>query len=758
MFNAKPEDIKNLNKKRNRSFTQVEKINISLNKEDYFQKKICSAENNKKNNLDIYNNEIRYFMAMIDIKCQNESFDNINKIKGDDLNLECRKRKALEIINTLSLKGNKNDEIIENSLSYNNTDKFIIYKAIKYYHEIGDNNKLKKIINKYKYCITKKIKIIENEKQKIIDLNNIYKIKLPIYEIEELPNCQINRTNIIDLRNSLIELFTNYYHISNSYIKISKIMKKNDLNEIFKIKYEPLSNTNLCQLNFENEKKNIILNKYKGIDEIDEIVGKDKDAHILVLIENFMSQYLFIKDLEFFNNNQDISYENNLTLYYNYLVYSLYVQVIEVNEKEAFISFKKDKLFIYSSLSSFHDYIFDECLDNNMPIDKEIDKLLRLLLLALSSNGLKAFHFLIKYIHLAKKEGTKFLESESAQKLTDLINKDMKPKKAFISEDKIILEEYLGNTLIINYNIYSESLIQRISIEQSLDSLWYSTKFENFQNQNFFLPEDINYLKYIIKHILSSKLFKQIFNNFNNISELADYYFDNINNIDDYINRIIFLPFKTPQFDKYALTDRRSLLVLVSGFPEKSISSILYYKFYRIIELGLRTLVLSMHEPPHFLKSVYNIISNGKISRRTSSNEEIEGGFLLEEVLFGWVSNSNNPLDLDKFSLEKKIKNNNKMLANKKIDLVTALKLLDPAIYNKDLSFFRKSIFEINKEKLKTFTFSNLDENYRSYLKSIFENEESIKTNWKKELSINASMSSDSSLSVGYISTNHNIK
>ena len=298
MFNAKPEDIKNLNKKRNRSFTQVEKINISLNKEDYFQKKICSAENNKKNNLDIYNNEIRYFMAMIDIKCQNESFDNINKIKGDDLNLECRKRKALEIINTLSLKGNKNDEIIENSLSYNNTDKFIIYKAIKYYHEIGDNNKIEKIINKYKYCITKKIKIIENGKQKIIDLNSIYEIKLPIYELEELPNCQINRTNIIDLRNSLIELFTNYYHISNSYIKISKIMKKNDLNEIFKIKYEPLSNTNLCQLNFENEKKNIILNKYKGIDEIDEIVGKDKDAHILVLIENFMSQYLFIKDLE----------------------------------------------------------------------------------------------------------------------------------------------------------------------------------------------------------------------------------------------------------------------------------------------------------------------------------------------------------------------------------------------------------------------------------------------------------------------------
>lgn len=172
------------------------------------------------------------------------------KIKEDDLNLECQKRKSLEIINSLSLEGNKNDEIIENALSYNNTDKFIIYKAIKYYHEIGDKNKFEKIINEYKYCITKKITIIENGKPNTIDLNNIYELKFPIYENEELPNCQINRNNIIDLRNSLIELFTNYYHISDIYIKIYDKMEKNDLNQIFKIKYEPLSNTNLYQLNF----------------------------------------------------------------------------------------------------------------------------------------------------------------------------------------------------------------------------------------------------------------------------------------------------------------------------------------------------------------------------------------------------------------------------------------------------------------------------------------------------------------------------
>lgn len=747
MNDEKSEDKKNLNKKRKRYFTPVEKSNINLNND--FQKKTSSAENTKKNYLD-NSNEFRFFMAMIDINCQDESFYCKKKIKGNDLNLEYRKRKALEIIDSLSLKGNKNDEIIENSLSYNNTDKNIIYKAIKYYHEIGDKNKLEKIINQYKYCITKKINIIENGKQNIIDLNNIYEIKLPIYEMEELPNCEANQDNIIDLRNSLIELFSNYYHISDSYIEISDQMTKNDLNEIFKIKYEPLSNTNLYHLNFENDKKEKILNKYKEI-------GKNSD--ILILIENFLSRYFFIKDIEFFNNNQDINYKNNLSLYYNYLAYSLYEKVIEVNEKNEFISFKEEKFFIYNSLSSFHNFIFDDCLDKNMPIDEEIDKLLRLLLLSLSSDGNKTFSFLIDFIHLAKKKGTKFLEYESAEKLIDLINKMIKPKKGFISGDKIILKERFKNKIIIKYNNYSESLLQRISIEKSFDPFWYSTKFENFQNQNFFLPEDIKYLKYIIKHILSSELFKQIFNNFNNISELADYYFDDTNNIDDYINRIIFLPFKTSQFDKYALTDRRSLLILVSGFPEKSISSILYYKFYRIIELGLRTLVLSMHEPPHFLKSVYNIISNGRISRKTSNNnEEIEGGFLLEEVLFGWIVNKNNPLDLEKFSLEKNIKHKNNILVNKQIDLVTALKLLDPSIYNKDLSFFRKSIFEITKKELKTFTFSNLDENYKSYLKTIFENEELINKNWKLELSINASMSSDSSLSVAYISTNHNIK
>ena len=44
---------------------------------------------------------------------------------------------------------------------------------------------------------------------------------------------------------------------------------------------------------------------------------------------------------------------------------------------------------------------------------------------------------------------------------------------------------------------------------------------------------------------------------------------------------------------------------------------------------------------------------------------------------------------------------------NKKIDLITALTLLNPDIYDYNLTRFRKALFEITKEDLKTFSFDN---------------------------------------------------
>ena len=96
---------------------------------------------------------------------------------------------------------------------------------------------------------------------------------------------------------------------------------------------------------------------------------------------------------------------------------------------------------------------------------------------------------------------------------------------------------------------------------------------------------------------------------------------------------------------------------------------------------------------------------------------------------------------------------NNKSFLQKKIDLPTALKLLDPTIYDKDLNHFRKSIYETNNENLKNFKYKNLDNNYREYLSSVI-SEENIQENWEIELTLNASMNFDDTF-VEYKSVNH---
>ena len=261
--------------------------------------------------------------------------------------------------------------------------------------------------------------------------------------------------------------------------------------------------------------------------------------------------------------------------------------------------------------------------------------------------------------------------------------------------------------------------------------------------------------------ILSSKLFKEIFKNYSNVSSLTEYYFKDERNIDDYINRIIFLPFKVDDIDKYAITERFILSVLVSGYPEKEIKTLNDYRLYRIIELSLRSIILGYHQPVDFIKSVYSIISEGKISRFSSkTNNNIDNSFFLEEILFGWVQNKNNPLDLSPFHLSQNIEYKNKVFMNKRIDLVTAITLLNPEIYSGDLTYFRKCVFEITSDDFKNFSFDNINPEYpeyKRYLQSVIK-EQTIR-NYCDDvfISINASMKGEGA-SIWYIQCNHNKK
>ena len=147
-------------------------------------KKNKSAESNKK--LIIQNvGKVRNFFAQIDKNIQNNISYNSDKLVGNDLNMEFRRKEAISIISSISHSHNQRQylEAIEKSLSYDNTNQIILYKVLEYYHIKADEEQYIKLMNNSKYCLTKKIKIkINDEKELPANLDDFYPIKIPIYD------------------------------------------------------------------------------------------------------------------------------------------------------------------------------------------------------------------------------------------------------------------------------------------------------------------------------------------------------------------------------------------------------------------------------------------------------------------------------------------------------------------------------------------------------------------------------------------------
>ena len=731
-----------LNKKRfrNLSFGEVDKSIDST-------KKYKSAETQKVLNKNIA------FMAYINTDYKNENII-YEKLKGDDLIIDCRKVKAIEIINTAKANNNKEINEIKKSLKYDNTNKYTIYKLLQYYKNINDQNKFNEAIRLYKFCITQKFTIKEENEEIFVDLNKLFEIKEPIEELEELDDCKMEENKEKDIRNSLVSIFTCYYYISSYMAKYERILKENDLNEIISIKYETEPNNNFsCVLLFEEDKKRKILSHYETIYKS---ITKDDIDLLLLKINNFFYRYLFMKDFTYFQLNQPISFEHNLTLYYNYIIYSIYEITLYVEESQNKIIFKLPQLNIYNSLKNYHDLLFDKFFDEAVPINKTIDFLLQFLLLLLSAqeehNWSNKFE---KLIHPQKTDT--FLTCSLINTILKYLYESCCGITATVDDDKIRLF-YENDTVQDKIEIKIENLSTKIFNFKTINWIWEGLKFEELQNSNFFTEKDIKYLKYLIQQILSSKLFEDIFRNFSDILSVSDYYFKDSKNIEDYINRIIFLPFKRKDINKFAITDRRILSILVSGLPENKINNLEKYRINRILELSVRVIILADHEPSHFIKAAYSLIKEGKISRYTSNTDNnIDSGFYLEEVPFGWIVDKDNPLDLSKL-LSEEIECKNEAILNKRIDLITALQLLNPDIYKKDLAYFRKEIFKVSKKDLKKFKISSNDLVYKEYIESMIDIKKINNIDVKKhDYSINASMSSESGYYVQYTPTNHNI-
>jgi hypothetical protein len=94
-------------------------------------------------------------------KDKNKEIESI--IKGEDLIFEKRKEKAIKLLrdlNQIDIKEQTNSNIIKDKIkqiiSYNNTNKAILYKCLKYLKALNDNIEYNDLLNAEKYCFKKK--------------------------------------------------------------------------------------------------------------------------------------------------------------------------------------------------------------------------------------------------------------------------------------------------------------------------------------------------------------------------------------------------------------------------------------------------------------------------------------------------------------------------------------------------------------------------------------------------------------------------
>lgn len=276
-------------------------------------------------------------------------------------------------------------------------------------------------------------------------------------------------------------------------------------------------------------------------------------------------------------------------------------------------------------------------------------------------------------------------------------NEEEKPyllDKIKIFDDKFIIEdEEIDEKIIFYYNNFNKSILDKIIDSHDFNSI-DNTRFNNiyleeFQSENFFTKSEMDYMKYLLRVIVNSEFFRELFETYSDEKLMPKNLFEN-KNIQDYIiDNIIFLPYEEKLFDSQSITFHHNAQILISGYPIVLPRKYPNLKVYHILEMS-RKIVQLMHEYIHAIKRYLGICTNGLILSDTYDDEgnKEEAGFLFEYYLFGWEHNN--------YKSETKIfnKKGNRDLKKSKIDVETALNILNPDLYSYDIKSIRNILYK----------------------------------------------------------------
>ena len=583
---------------------------------------------------------------------------SMTKFTETELIFNESKDKAKEIINYLLNIEEKNKamEIIYEALSYDNTSRHILSESINKLFILNAKEEYYNIIKEYRNVICKE----DLQNNENYYSNNAFFIAQNEKEMKNY---------FIQLLNLLIKLYGD---------NTRKIARK-------AIKYE--KKNGILTILGNNDLKN-----YKSLQEFSLIYQKLK----------FTKKYFF---------NQPIEYDSNPILYF-YKIINLIFDIFlhEDNNKHCF-NFIEEKLKQIFNLKGFIDIILIKRLTEN-EFTRELELCIKFFIFAIDSKIISLFDEFEKFFIF---------------KNNDLLNKKyvmdffFREKCKYVIKiyyDKFILEdEEEKKSITFDFLKYDKSILKKIIKLESFDLIKqekYSNIFlDQFQNENFFSYEEIQYLKKLLRHIINSKFFEDLTESFSAKNILPNNILRN-KKIQDYIlNNLIFLPFYQKNFDTQAMTFHHNAQILISGFPYSLAKEYDSWQIYHILELA-RKIVEIIHEYIHAIKRYLGICTNELISSETLdyNGDRNEAGYLFEQYLFGW--------DKRNFFCDLWNKNGNKNLKNGYFDIPTSLKILNPDLYDNDISSIRNILYNnFDDKKCQEFNNKkrNIDlENYLNFM------------------------------------------
>lgn len=630
------------------------------------------------------------------------NFYQLKRLNEKELIFEDCRAKAIDIINNIELiNGDKIIETIYKSLSYDNTNNTIIYKALLKLKELQYKDEYFNLIKDYKMHITKEVNINNNDGVQIMDINELYPINNNYYIA--------NNEN--ELKNILINILKILLNIANYFSFKSNLLKP------------------LLEIEFQLKSGSLETKERKNTDDNQKLF----DKNILNQIDEFFIYYKNIRAIENFNNNQPIDYDLNPILYYNILINKIFVIILkekfdEKDENKLRIKIKENKLAQIKLIKNLIKKIINQLEKIN--ITENINEMFKSLIFCLESVFLKE--------KITFGDTMIFRDDDNAltkQFVEDYINNLPEEFQLLIEKIKILEDKFIigfNQEIEFEFNKHPKSIMDKI-VNADNDIQLRQIKYRNyffdvFQKENYFTTKEIYYLKYLVKEIANSKFFEELYSLYSEVDSLPPNILKN-KYIQDYIiNHISFFPYEENEYDTQAFTLNNNANIIISGFPSTITCTSDNESVYHILELSRKTIQI-MHEYIHAIKRYLSIVTNSLILSETvdENNEITEAGFLLEYLMFGW--------DFDNYKDDNLIYQGNPNLKNKQFDIETSLKILNPQLYNNDVNSIKYILYNINSQALKNYKKQNLNNEFREYLKYMgYETKGEIK-NLKKDKS-----------------------